>query len=61
MESDYRSDVVRSRRTKEAVWEGPEVLKKMYGKWIQKQCGKVKKNYRSCIKKTRRTTEVVWK
>ncbi len=32
IESDYRSGVVKSRRTKEAVWKGPEVLKKMYGK-----------------------------
>jgi hypothetical protein len=32
MESDYRSSVLRSRRTKEVVWKGPEELKKLYGK-----------------------------
>jgi hypothetical protein len=31
MESDCRSRVVRSRRTAEVVWKGPEVLQKMYG------------------------------
>ncbi len=42
----------RTRRTKEAVWKGPEELQKMYGK--------DQKPFRRCMERTRKTTEAVW-
>jgi hypothetical protein len=72
-QKNCRSCMERTRSTLEDVWKRPEELQKLYGKdqkyskrcmefeWLQKQCGKVKKNYRSCNEKTRKTTEAVWK
>jgi hypothetical protein len=51
MGSDYRSSVVRSRRTTEAVLKRPEELQKLYGKLLQKQCGKIQKNFRKSVGK----------
>jgi hypothetical protein len=47
--SDYRSSVVRLRRTTEAVFKRPEELQKLYWKDLQ--------NYRSCMERTRSTPE----
>jgi hypothetical protein len=59
-ESDYRSSVVRSRRTTEAELKRPEDLQKLDGKEQKYSRRCMRSDIRSSVVRLRRTKEAVW-